>query len=141
MPRPEVSSEENIVRAIHSAWWDLETDIKSSSIFKGEKISVSRLSILNLNELFDIFHKQLDTSPNGIIVGAGEMNVGRLQKIGLEFTQNPTKITVEEDPTKEDLERKIVENPAHAEIPQRISRGLAKKIIDELLFHKDKNID
>lgn len=135
MSRPQISSEENIVRAIHKAWWDEQTNRKDSSIFRDSrnKLSVSRLSILNLPELFVIFHKELDTSPNGVIIGAGEINVGHLQKIGKEFLDNPTIITVEEDPMEG--------NPAHAEIPQKISRGLAKKIISELLFHKDKNID
>ncbi len=82
MTRPEVPREENIVRAIHSAWWDIQADRKSSSIFKGENISVSRLSILGLDELFRIFHLELDTSPNGVIVGAGEINIGRLKEIG-----------------------------------------------------------
>ena len=132
MPRPEVSSEENIVRAIHSAHWDLELKRGSSQILKGQNISVSRLSILSLEILFEIFHTQLDTSPNGIIIGAGEINVGRLIEIGENFT-NPIRLTVEENP--------LENNSAHAEIPQKISRSLAKKIIDGLLFHKDKNID
>ena len=126
MPRPEVSSEENIVRAIHKAWWDEQENRKSSSIFKGQDISVSRLSVLSLKKLFSIFHEQLDTSPNGTIIGAGEINVGELKKIG---TENSIKLTVEED--------KLEENPAHAEIPQKISRGLAKKIIENLLFHEE----
>ncbi len=137
MVRLQIPPEENIVRAIHFAWWDIEADRKSSSIFKGENISVSRLAILSLIELFPIFHRQLDTSPNGKIVGAGEINVGNLQNIGREFVENPTEITVEEDPTKENPEKRVVENPAHAEIPQKISRGLANKIIKELIFHKD----
>jgi hypothetical protein len=100
MFRPQISSEENIVRAIHKAWWDTETNQGSSSIFRDSrnKLSVSRLSIHSLPELFNIFHKQLDTSPNGVIIGAGEINVGHLQKIGKEFSNNPTAITVEKDP-------------------------------------------
>ena len=141
MIRSQISPEENIVRAIHHTWWDIKDGRKSSSIFKGEHISVSRLAILNLRELFPIFHRQLDTSPSGTIIGAGEINVGQLQKIGREFLEKPTEITVEEDPTKEDAEKGLIENPAHAEIPQKISRGLAKRIIKELVFHKDINTE
>jgi len=137
MIRSPIPPEENIVRAIHRTWWDIKDGRKSSSIFKGENISVSRLAILNLQELFPIFHRGLDTSPSGIIIGAGEINVGHLQKIGREYVEKPIEIIVEEDPTKENPEKNIVENPAHAEIPQKISRGLAKKIIKELVFHKD----
>lgn len=132
MTRPEVPPEENIVRAIHSAWWDVQADRKSSSIFKGENISVSRLSILGLDELFKIFHIELDTSPNGVIVGAGEINVGRLKEIGRKHTI-PLELTVEGAP--------LTENLAHAEIPQRISRGLANSIIRELLFHRDMSMN
>lgn len=130
MPRPEISSEENIVRAIHQAWWDETENRKESSIFKGQNISVSRLVILDLTIIFEILHKQLDSSPNGVVIGVGEINIGNLQEIGKEFI-NPLEISVEEYP--------LEENPAHAEIPQKISRGLAKKIIDKLLFHNDKN--
>lgn len=137
MTRSPIPPEENIVRAIHQTWWDIKDGRKSSSIFKGENISVSRLAILNLQELFPIFHRGLDTSPSGIIIGAGEINVGHLQKIGREYVEKPIEIIVEEEPTKENPEKNIVENPAHAEIPQKISRGLAKRIIKELVFHKD----
>lgn len=128
MERPEVSDEENIVRAIHQAWWDMNEGRRSSSVFKGTNISVSRLSILALESLFLIFHDQLDSSPNGIIVGAGEINVGRLREIGNEFANNVS-IKVIEAP--------LENNPAHAEVPQKISRGLANKIISELQFHSD----
>lgn len=139
MPRPPVSPEENIVRAIHFAWWDIENDVKHSSIFKdkGGNISVSRLSILSLDKLFEIFHQQLDSSPNGKIIAAGEINVSRLMEIGLEHKENPTHLTVEEAPIKENKAKGEIENPAHAEIPQRISKGLANRIIRELIFHKD----
>lgn len=130
MTRPEIPHEENVVRAIHSAWWDIRENRKDSSIFKGENISVSRLSILTLESLFKIFHVQLDSSPNGIIVGAGEINVGRLREIGKEH-ESSIKLSVVEAPFEE--------NPAHAEVPQKISRGLAKRIIKELLFHQDQN--
>lgn len=127
MPRPEVSPEENILRAIHSAWWDVQTDRKYSSIFKGENISVSRLSVLSLSELFSIFRADLDTSPNGAIVGAGEINVGRLREIARNHTVQ-LDLRVEKAP--------LPENSAHAEIPQKISKGLANTIIRELLFHR-----
>lgn len=139
MPRPLVPPDENIVRAIHFAWWDIENDVKHSSILKDSRgnVSVSRLSILSLNKLFEIFHKQLDSSPNGRIVGAGEINVGHLMEIGLEHTANPTNLTVEEAPIKEDEANGEIGNPAHAEIPQRISKGLANRIIKEMVFHKE----
>ena len=130
MTRPEVPREENIVRAVHYDWWDIQSDRKSSSIFKGENISVSRLYMLGLDKLFPIFHAQLDTSPNGVVVGAGEINVGLLKEIA-ENHEVSLYLTVEKAP--------LPENSAHAVIPQKVSRGLAMSIIRELVFHKDKD--
>lgn len=76
-----------------------------------------------------IFHRQLDSSPNGRIVAAGEVNVGTLQTLGREY-QHPVELTVEIDP--------LDDNPAHAVIPQGISRGLARIIIRTLTIHWDR---
>jgi hypothetical protein len=63
----------------------------------------------------------------------GEINVGTLQEIGRNYKSgppqklkpHPVELTVEQAP--EDW------NPAHAEICQRIKRGLANKIVDALI--------
>ena len=55
-----------------------------------------------------------------------EINVGRLQEIGR--ARNPAvTLTVEAKPEER--------NPAHAEIPQNITRGLANQILAELRLH------
>jgi len=82
-----------------------------------------------MEELFAIFHRKLDGSPNGVIVAAGEINIGRLERIGREYQPRPTDLTVEEDPEED--------NPAHAVIPQTINRGLARVIIASLTVHND----
>lgn len=130
MPRPECPPEENVLRAIHEAHWDESRSFKSSAIFKGREISVSRLLILSVPELFAIFHRKLDASVNGRIVAAGEINVGTLQAIGRTHTPS-SELTVEVDPEED--------NPAHAIIPQQIKqRGLALKIIDALTIHYEE---
>lgn len=129
MPRSECSAQENILRAIHEAFWDLSSDCKSPSIFKGPDVSVSRLAILGVDELFAIFHRKLDGSTNGRIVAGGEINIGNLQRIGREFIPKRTELTVEIDPEDDNI--------AHAVIPQNISRGLAKVIIEALVIHAD----
>lgn len=131
MNHSECLREENIVRAITSADWDAKNNRYSSDLFKGERKSVSRLSILALEELFRIFHRQLDKLPDKIVVKAGEINVGHLQNIGRNHS-SPVVLTVVPDP--------IPDNPAHAEIPQKISRGLALKIIAALILHEDKSV-
>ncbi len=60
------------------------------------------------------------------MLGAGNINVGKLQDIGASHTP-PCKISVIISPTRR--------NPAHAEIPQKIKRNLAKKIKEELVIH------
>jgi hypothetical protein len=132
MPRPECSAQENILRAIHEAFWDLTRNRKSPSIFKGTNISVSRLSILGVNELFAIFHQKLDGSQNGRIVAGGEINIGNLQRIGREYVNGRTQLTVEQDPEDDNI--------AHAVIPQKITQGLANVIIAALVIHNDPDL-
>lgn len=129
MPRPECPPEENVLRAILTAHRDEHKDSWSSSLFKGSETSVSRLSILGITELFEIFHQELDSPPKRQVIGGGEINIGRLQEIGRGYEHKRTELSVEEDPT--------VTNPAHAFIPQYISRGLAFEIIRALTVHRD----
>ncbi len=130
MNQTECSPQENIVRAIISApaHWDAKNNRYSSGLFKGEGTSVSRLAISTLEELFRVFHLHLDKPPDWIVIGAGEINVGQLKNIGRNHTP-PVELAVVPQP--------IPENPAHAEIPQKISRGLALKIIEALTIHED----
>lgn len=128
MDHLECSRDENIVRAIRDSDYDKKNDRLSSLLFKGSNKSVSRLIILSLDELFKIFHCNLDKPFISKVVAAGEINVGKLQDIGANF-DNPTTITV--------IIKPLSENPAHAEIPQKISRGLSKKIRDNLKIHND----
>src|SRR6266481_4924320 len=121
MPRPACPPEENILRAIHSAFLDQSKNRFTSELFKGENISVSRMAILSMEALLQIFHLELDSPPkNRYVVGGGEINIGKLQQIARNY-QQPTELTVEEDPTELNI--------AHAEIPQNITRGLARQII------------
>lgn len=127
--RPQCSDSENIVRAIRSADYD-RGRISSGLFLSKNEISVSRLQILQLGELFPIFHKQLDRKDSSnMVIGAGEINVGALKLIGRNHT-TPTILTVEEDP--------LPDNPAHAVIPQTsLPRGVCRKIADSLIFRRD----
>lgn len=126
MSRPACGDDEDVVRAITTAHWDPMEGRISSSLFKGENVSVSRLRILPLSVLLDIFDRELVRPPERSVRGAGEIRVRRLRQIGREF-QHPVELTVEQDPTPG--------NPAHAEVPQHISKGLSRRIVDALVVH------
>lgn len=122
MSRPLCEDHENILRAINEANWDAGKNRGNSSLFKGPNTSVSRLAVTSKAEIMDIFRAELRCP----VVCAGEINVGNLKQIGL---LHESVITVEQDPI-------IPTNPAHAEIPQRITaRKLAYAILDSLELH------
>lgn len=115
---------EDIVRAVCTDKWDGER--LSPSLFVGENISVSRLAIVPLNDHWDLFRQYVQQPPERWLELIAEINVGRLQELGR--AQKPVvELTVEPKPEQW--------NPAHAEIPQKITRGLANKILPELKIH------
>ena len=120
-----VDSSENIARAICSDHYDGER--YAASLFKGSNTSVSRLEITSLDDTWDLFRCRVEKPPERTLVQIGEINVGQLIDIGNQH-DNPTELTVEEKP--------LHEYESHAEIPQKISRGLANKIIRALHIHK-----
>lgn len=120
-----VDSREQIVRAICTDKWDGER--LSPSLFTGSGTSVSRLEVIPLAEHWDLFSKYVERPPERRLELIGEINVGRLQELGR--THDPrTLLTVEPKPEEWNL--------AHAEIPQKISRGLANRILPELPIHR-----
>lgn len=128
-------SDEDIVRAIRSADYDEKRGRFSSGLFKGTETSVSRLTVLSLDNLFIIFHTELDRlekDPPNKVKWAGEIKIATLQSIGENHRDAPTKLTVEADPTER--------NPAHAVIPQKITTGLAFRIIRALKVHPDSSV-
>jgi len=120
-----VGPEEDIARAICTDKWDGER--LSPSLFVGEGTSVSRLAMIPLVDHWDLFRLYVEQPPERRLEMIGEINVGRLQEIGRAYA-TPIELTVE--PKPEDW------NPAHAEIPQKITRGLANKIVPELKLHR-----
>lgn len=128
MNRSECPREEDIIRALCDSHFDKKNNRFSSYVFVGPNTSVSRLVILPLNELFEIFHRDLDKPPKSKVIASGEINVGKLQDIGKNHNESQV-ITVEIDP--------LPENKSHAVIPQKLSRSLALKIMSELKVHYD----
>ena len=119
-----LAAEEDIVRAICTDKWDGQRI--APSLFAGENVSVSRLAVIPLSEQWSMFRNHVEKPPERRLELIGEINVGHLQQIGRLY-ERPIKLTVE--PKPDDW------NPAHAEIPQRITRGLATKIVGVLKRH------
>ena len=120
--------EENIVRAICTDKYDKETGRISPSLFdKRGNTSVSRLSLISLEDHWDLFRLKIQKPPERILELIGEINVGVLQEIGRTY-QNPTELTLEPDP--------LDWNHAHAVIPQKITPGLATQIVQKLKRHR-----
>ena len=119
-----IDPEEDIVRAICTDKWDGER--ASPSLFKGENTSVSRLALIPLADHWDMFRKHVEDPPERRLEVIGEIKVSRLQQIGRSYVP-PVELTVEPKPEEW--------NPAHAEIPQKVTRGLANQIVRALKFH------
>jgi len=124
-----LSPDENIVRAICSDKWDGQR--LAPSLFVGAGTSVSRLSVASLEDHWDIFRQHVQRPPERLLEMIGEINIGRLQEIG---RAHEPSVELSVEPKPEDW------NPAHAEIPQKISRGLANKILPALIRHRPPQI-
>jgi hypothetical protein len=120
-----ISAEEDVVRAVCTDKWDGER--LAPSLFVGEHLSVSRLAILPLRDHWDLFREHVAVPPERRLELIVQINVGRLRSVGRSHTPS-VELTVEPKPEPW--------NPAHAEIPQRITRGLANRIRPELTLHK-----
>jgi hypothetical protein len=119
-----IAPNEDIVRAILTDKWDGQR--VSPSLFRGQNISVSRLSVFPLADHWDIFRARLENPPERRLERIGEINVGQLQQIGRDY-EDPIELTVE--PKPEDW------NQAHAEIPEKITKGLSRRIVNALTLH------
>ena len=122
------AAEEDVARAICSNYYDAASDRISPSVFEGRDVSVGRLSVSPLQELIGIFRQKV-AKPNRPLRMVGQINVGLLQELGREHKDNrkrpiPVEIVVVAKPEPEYL--------AHAEIPQKIPRGLANRIVSKL---------
>lgn len=125
------SADEDVARAVCSNYYDEARDRISPSLFEGRNVSVGRLSVSPLQELIRILKREV-AKPNNPLKMVGQINVGLLQKLGRDHKDGrarpvPVEITVVAKPQPGYL--------AHAEIPRKIPRGLARKIIKELRNH------
>jgi len=124
-----IDASEDIAKAVCSDKFDPATGEVSGSLFKGSGSSVSRLFICPLDDTWDLFRQRVEKPPQRTLERIGVINVGHLAEIGLNFQNNSTTLTVEAVPLDGYL--------SHAEIPQKISRGLSNEIVRSLALHKE----
>jgi hypothetical protein len=119
-----IDATEDIAKAICSDKFDAVSGEVSASLFKGSGSSVSRLSLCPLEETWEMFRQRVEKPPLRILERIGVINVGHLVEVGQNFENNPTTLTVEAVPLEGYL--------SHAEIAQKISRGLSNEIVKHL---------
>lgn len=124
-----VLPEEDIARAICSNHWDSETKLVSGSLFKGSGTSVSRLVITPLSDTWDLFRREVESPPERTLERIGTINVKILQTIGRNYEPARTELSIESKP--------LPGFESHAEIPQKITRGLSNEIIKALQIHSE----
>ena len=124
-----LDASEDIAKAICSDKFDAASGEVSASLFKGNGSSVSRLSLCALEDTWDMFRFRVEKPPQRILEKIGVINVGRLEQVGRDFKDNPTSLTVEAVPLEGYL--------SHAEIPEKISRGLSNEIVKNLILKQE----
>ncbi len=124
--------EEQIVRAICSDKFDRSSGRVSPSLFKGPNTSVSRLTVIPLPLQWRKLAATVQKLPGRKLERLGEIGVGALEDLGLDYVANgtPMKVTlsVVADP--------VPTNEAHAIIPENISAGLGSAICRVLTYHE-----
>lgn len=109
---------EAIVRAICSDKFDGER--VSPSAFVGDNVSVSRLAILPIEDLWQILAEEAASPPERILMRLGKTTVGDVITVGVE-SEPRCELNVHADPTET--------NPAHAEIRPKLTRGQANRLL------------
>jgi hypothetical protein len=112
---------DNILRALKDSQYDPRTTDVAPSCLTDESISVNHIGSVPIDEHFRIFKRVLKQGE--IYNAAIEINVGRLRRLAAEYTPKPTTLNVVMDP-KDD-------NPHHALILGKITRGIANLLIKE----------
>ncbi len=128
MKGDECKDKEIVVRGILEEHYEKEADRFYSTLFKGPKTSLCREGVCSKNEIIHGFISQIHNPlKNHMLIGLGIAKVGLLKKICIEYTHNPTTISIIEDPLDGSNPDEIA-NPSHALLINKLSPGLAKEI-------------
>lgn len=86
--------EEIIVRAIHTGHYDEVTGILRYKLFAGRNVSVSRVSVLTIEELYLIFTNDIDNPPSQYVIQVGNIRVDELMNLAKNYAHPVTKQTI-----------------------------------------------
>lgn len=124
--------EEQILRAVCSDKFDRASGRVSPSLFRGPNTSVSRLAVIPLPLQWRKLAATVQKLPGRKLERLGEIGVGTLEDLGLNYVANGTPmkvhLSVVADP--------VPTNEAHAVVPESISAGLGSTICRALKFHE-----
>ncbi len=114
-------NDEEVVRAVQLSHYDKNRGRISSALFRGNNISVSRLQVSTLEEIWSVFQVEVD-KPHNKLVGARVLVVRDIVQTGSSLG---TPLAVYSKPTPT--------NEAHAEISAetKISRKVARALIQK----------
>jgi hypothetical protein len=126
-----LSRDEQVVRAVCTEHYDRDSGRVSPSLYEGTNVSLSRLVIIPLVAQWTKLAATVQKLPGRRLEKIGEVGVGQMEDTGMNYTQNgratPIELTVEDDPTPQ--------NPAHAFIPGKITKGLSRALRNVTTIH------
>ena len=142
-----IDANEDVIRAGMYPYWDADLKRATPSAFTSSEVSVSRLAVLDFAHIVSIFKSDFNGRVHADgqsmeVRAAGRARVSNVIRQAEESTNDKTRfsvvLTVVED--KIENEPGATDNPAHALIcswdrakltePRKISRGLAKRMLD-----------
>ncbi|TPQ39881.1 hypothetical protein C2U69_11240 [Cupriavidus pinatubonensis] len=129
--KPVVPPEEEVLRAVFEPYWDSTLGRATASIFVDDDISVSRLRVLQKNEIVTIFKQQFD-SPTRTVHGVLRIAIETVQSICQSHTDSPRDVHACEDPTATDISHAVLRPYTTDDPPIRkaMSKGLARKVLN-----------
>lgn len=122
--------EERVVRAVLSDKYDGQR--VSPSLMTGADTSVSRLKLVALTDHWELFRSHVQQPPERMLMLLGEIGVSELQAIG-QANQPVRVISVEVVP-----DSRWTPPEGHAEIKGSLTRGLANKVVQAMVYHQEK---
>ena len=136
MSEVEVGEDEGLVRAVCTDKYDKDIGTIAPSLMMGPDTSVSRTKLIQLSDHWDLFRRCVQKpEKERLLEVIATIDLPKLRKIAADHDAVTN--------SKHDIKVVVAPNDCwkprdgHAEIKGRISRGLANKLIKELVYHKE----